>query len=74
MKETIKAVYEDGVIKPLQKLRIKDHEKLTVTISRKPRKPKTGKPAMSMVGIFDSGIKDLSREHDKYLYGWKKTK
>lgn len=73
MRETIKAVYENGVIKPLQKLRIKDHEKLTVTISRKPPKPKSKKPAMSMVGIFDSGMKELSKEHDKYLYSWKKT-
>ena len=74
MRETIEAVYEDGVIKPLRKLKLKDHEKLTVTITKKTMKSKTGKPAMSIVGIFDSGIKDLSREHDKLLYGWKKSK
>ena len=73
MRETIKAVYENGVIKPLQKLHIKDHEKLTVTISKTTSKPKSKKSAMSMVGIFDSGMKELSLEHDEYLYGWKKT-
>jgi len=71
---TIEAVYEDGVIKPLKKLKLKDHEKLTVTLTKKSLKSKMGKPAMSIVGIFDSGVKDLSREHDKHLYGWKKTK
>jgi len=73
MRETIKAIYENGVIKPLKKLRIKDHETLTVTISNKAPKTKRKKPAMSMVGIFDSGMKDLSKDHDKHLYGWKKT-
>lgn len=74
MSRTIEAVYENGVIKPLRKLQLKDHDKLTVTITKKPARPKTEKPAMSIVGIFDSGIKDLSGEHDKHLYGWKKTK
>lgn len=74
MRETIEAVYEDGVIKPLKKLKLKDHEKLTVTVMKKSIKPKTSKPAMAIVGIFDSGVKDLSREHDKHLYGWKKAK
>ena len=74
MRETVEAIYENGVIKPVKKLKYKNREKLTVTIVKKPLKPKTAKPAMSIVGIFDSGTKDLSREHDKHLYGWKKTK
>ncbi|MBI5748925.1 MAG: antitoxin family protein [Nitrospinae bacterium] len=69
MQETVEAIYEDGVIKPLQKLRIKEHQKLTVTISRRSAKVKPENPAMSLVGIFESGIKNLSSEHDKYLYG-----
>lgn len=74
MQETINAVYENGVIKPLQKLHFKDHEKVTVTISRPVRKSKTKNPAMSLIGIFESGIGGLSSEHDKYLYGQKKAK
>lgn len=74
MQETVEAIYEDGVIKPLQKLRIKEHQKLTVTISRRSVKVKPENPAMALVGIFESGIKNLSSEHDKYLYGWKRSK
>lgn len=74
MQETVEAIYEDGVIKPLQKLRIKEHQKLTVTISRRSAKGKPENPAMALVGIFESGIKNLSLEHDKYLYGWKRSK
>jgi len=74
MQETVEAIYEDGVIKPLQKLRIKEHQKLTVTISRRSTKVKPENPAMALVGIFESGIKNLSSEHDKYLYGWKRSK
>ena len=74
MQETVEAIYEDGVIKPLQKLRIKEHQKLTVTISKRSAKVKPENPAMTLVGIFESGIKNLSSEHDKYLYGWKRSK
>ena len=74
LQETVEAIYEDGVIKPLQKLRIKEHQKLTVTISRRSTKVKPENPAMALVGIFESGIKNLSSEHDKYLYGWKRSK
>lgn len=76
MQETIQAVYENGVIKPLQEVHLREHEKLTVTISKtKPaRKEKVAHPAMGLVGIFDSSIGDLSKEHDEYLYGWKKAK
>ncbi len=74
MHGTIKAIYEDGVIRPLEKLHIKEHEKLTITIIREPAKTKFKKKALSLVGIFNSGIKNLSQEHDKYLYGWKKAK
>ncbi|MEK6680745.1 MAG: antitoxin family protein [Nitrospirota bacterium] len=74
MKEIIKAIYEDGVIKPLEKLHIKEHEELTITIIKMPPRARPKKQAMALVGIFKSGIKNLSQEHDKYLYGWKKTK
>jgi len=70
----IEAVYEDGVLKPLKKLRIKEREKLTLTITRKQPRTKREKAGMSLVGIFNSGLHDLSKDHDKYLYGWKKAR
>lgn len=74
MQEVIKAIYEDGVIKPLQKLHLKEHEQVTITIEKKGTETKPKRAAMSIVGIFESGIGDLSNEHDNYLYGWKKRK
>ncbi len=65
MRATIEAVYENGVLKPLKKLRMKEHEKIRVTIERKPSKTKHKKSAMALVGIFDSGIGNLSKDHDK---------
>lgn len=32
MSKTIEAVYEDGVLKPLQKLQLKEHEKVEIQI------------------------------------------
>lgn len=74
MQEVIKAIYEDGVIKPLKKLKLKEHEQVTITIETKDTETKPKKNAMSIVGIFESGIGDISKEHDNYLYGWKKRK
>lgn len=73
MRETVKAIYENGVIKPLTKLDIKEHEILTVVISKKVKKTRVKNPALSIVGIFDSGIGDLSQKHDRYLYKQKKS-
>lgn len=58
MQETVEAIYEDGVIKPLQKLRIKEHQKLTVTISRRSAKGKPENPAMALV-LFQLNIPKL---------------
>lgn len=74
MRETVKAIYENGVIKPLTKLDIKEHEMLTVVISKKVKKTRVKNPALSIVGIFDSGIGDLSQKNDRYLYEQKKSK
>lgn len=74
MQEVIKAIYEDGVIKPLKKLKLKEHEQVTITIETKDTVTKPKKTAMSIVGIFESGIGDISKEHDNYLYGWEKKK
>lgn len=68
MRETIRAVYENGAIKPLQKIHLKEHEHLSITIS-KTKSEKSKNRNMAIIGIFESGIKDLSVEHDQYLCG-----
>jgi len=84
MAKSIKALYEDGVFKPLNKVRLKNRQRveLTVVASEKPSKrlaKSTAKrPASSRVGIahpayrivalFRSSVHDLSVRHDHYLY------
>ena len=85
MSKSINALYEDGVFKPLNKVRLKNRQrvKLTVVESEKPsrrlsksrakRRPVSSRvgaahPAYRIVGLFKSGVHDLSARHDHYLY------
>jgi predicted DNA-binding antitoxin AbrB/MazE fold protein len=85
--KSIDALFENGVFKPLEKIHLKERQKvrLTVTESNKFVKQvskKTAKarrtsrhfdvashPSHRIVGLFKSGIHDLSKNHDHYLYG-----
>jgi predicted DNA-binding antitoxin AbrB/MazE fold protein len=86
MAKSIKALYEDGVFKPLNKVRLKNRQRVDLTVdeSEKPpkeiakqtanRRPISGRagvaahPAFRIVGLFKSGVHDLSTRHDDYLY------
>lgn len=76
MPKTIEAIYEDGVFKPVKKQRIPEHSKIYLTISPAPEEDKEIKKIVNrqkkalkkLVGIGDSGQKDVSKDHDKYLY------
>ena len=71
MPKTIKAIYEDGVFKPLTKPRLKEHEKVELTISTKSELDEAVKNALSIIGVGESHFKDASVHHDEYLYGKK---
>ena len=80
MAKTIEAVYENGVFKPVKKVKFPEHERFKLIIS--PAKD-TGEDAaaikklverqkdalFSIAGIASSGLEDVSENHDKYLYG-----
>ena len=79
MPKTITAIYEDGVFKPLQKVNIKPHQKAEIIISpeedfdfspEEARKlAESQKAALAkFCGIGHSGLSDVGRNHDKYLY------
>ncbi|HEU4343166.1 MAG TPA: antitoxin family protein [Candidatus Binatia bacterium] len=85
MAKSIKALYEDGVFKPLSKVRLKNRQrvKLTVVETEKPTKRSakssnnrrskrrvevSSSVAYRIVGLFRSGVHDISKNHDKYLY------
>ncbi|MGH7826775.1 MAG: antitoxin family protein [Candidatus Binatia bacterium] len=86
MSKSIKALYEDGVFKPLSKVRLKNRQRVELTVveseksskrvaktarNRRPA-PKRGEvtfhSAYRIVGLFKSGLRDLSKNHDDYLY------
>ncbi len=71
MGEVIDAIFEDGVFKPLQKVRIKEHEKFQIILTKKITT--VHKTKSSLDGIIDIAVDcydaDLSTNHDKYLYG-----
>jgi predicted DNA-binding antitoxin AbrB/MazE fold protein len=86
MSKSIKALYEDGVFKPLTKVRLKNKQQVKLTVVESEKLPKriakstvnrrstarrakvTSGSAHRIVGLFRSGVHDLSKNHDKYLY------
>ena len=79
MSQTVTAIYEDGVFKPLQKVNIKPHQEIELTISTKEEKDlakedlqklvESQKRALAkFIGKGRSAEGDLSENHDKYLY------
>lgn len=71
MSKTINAIYEDGVFKPLTKPRLKEHEKVELTISTTSEIDEAVKNALSIIGVGESPFSDTSVHHDEYLYGKK---
>lgn len=74
MQKTIKAVYEKGVIKPLQKVRFREQQRITLTIVKEPspqvtpRKMGKQHPVYQIADLFRSGLGNLSQDADDYLY------
>ena len=71
MSKIIDAIYENGVFKPLRKVKYPEHKRLQLIIAANTESTKGKK--CSLKGIIDIA-KDcadsgLSVHHDKYLYG-----
>lgn len=71
---TIKAVYQNGVFRPLQPLEIKEGTEVEITVPKKPKTPPSPREAMDrLLKIADmppEGPGGFSGEdHDKVLYG-----
>lgn len=77
MHRTIEAIYEEGVFKPIKKVHLKEHEKVELTISPvqqdeveiKRLVERQKKAFIEIAGTGSSGLSDVSKNHDKYLYG-----
>jgi predicted DNA-binding antitoxin AbrB/MazE fold protein len=71
MTKTIVAVYEEGIFKPLQKIDLPEHKHVhLVVIPEEDTKllESQKKELSSIIGIGKSGISDISRRHDQYIY------
>ena len=85
MAKSINALYENGVFKPLSKVRLRNKQRVKLTVTESERSSKrtvkatanrrsamkgeiTSHPAYGIVGLFKSGVHDLSKHHDRYLY------
>jgi predicted DNA-binding antitoxin AbrB/MazE fold protein len=71
MTEAIVAVYEDGIFKPLQTIPLSEHKHvhLVVMPEEDGELLKLQKKELSsIIGIGESGISDVSRRHDQYIY------
>ena len=74
MAETITAIYENGIFKPLEKIKLPNHRKIQLVVlpaeEKIPQLVKSQKQALKKYrGIGKSGLTNVSRSHDKYLYG-----
>jgi predicted DNA-binding antitoxin AbrB/MazE fold protein len=70
MSKVIDAIFENGVFKPLEKVDIKEHEKVKVILANE---GESQEKECTLDGIIDIAKDcpdtDLSIHHDKYLYG-----
>lgn len=71
MTKTIVAVYENGIFKPFQPVDLPEHKyvHLVIISEEDAELLETQKKELSnIIGIGESGISDVSRRHDQYLY------
>lgn len=74
MAKTIEAIYKDGVIKPLEKIELKENERVKVTITRmkkaeieEPELDPKKDPILNLIGDVSHG--SLVKDIDEELYG-----
>jgi predicted DNA-binding antitoxin AbrB/MazE fold protein len=71
MSTLITAIYEDGILRPLQDINLSENQrvKLKIIPEAETSLVESQKRALlEIAGIGNSGLKDVAREHNKYLY------
>ena len=71
MSKLISAIYEKGIFKPLQDINLRDHQwvKLEIIPEDETSLIESQKKALIEIsGMGNSGLADVAREHNKYLY------
>lgn len=68
MSQTIEAIYEHGVFKPLESINLREGERVQITVDANNDSAKD--PAADLPNIaVDLGVADLAVNVDHYLYG-----
>lgn len=68
MTRIIKAIYENGVIRPLQPLDLPERTEVEIQVPEsEAKKPPPAKKALSFVGIGRSGRRDVSERAEELL-------
>ena len=74
MATAIKAVYEDGVFKPIEPVKLKEHTEVEVRVPAEATAvdddPTGWKAAERFIGMIQGAPPDLAENHDHYLCGW----
>lgn len=69
----VKAVYKNGVFKPLQPVNLEEHTEVEVVIptpaALHPDDPTGWKAAEALIGFIEDAPADMAEHHDDYLYG-----
>lgn len=71
MSKLITAIYEDGIFKPLQDINLRDHQRVKLEIIPEEETSlieSQKKALLEIAGIGNSGLTDIARKHNQYLY------
>lgn len=66
---TVKAVYENGVLRPKKPLALEEHEEVEIEVRRLPGPVEDEEDPRSFVGFIKGAPADvpLAQDHDEYL-------
>lgn len=69
--ETIEAIYENGILRPLRPLQLQEHQAVRLVVLAEDMEALAAsqkKALLDLAGMGRSGRADVSTEHDTYLY------
>ena len=74
MSRLITAIYEDGIFKPLQDIQdinLSNHQRVRLEVIPEAEAPlveSQKRALLEIAGMGNSGLTDVARKHNKYLY------
>jgi len=75
---TVKAIYENGVFKPIEPVELPEQTEVEVLLPRtatmNPKVRDAWEAAQGLIGLVKDAPKDMAENHDFYLYGWDRSK